>query len=40
MSLDLKLITSMDIQIFKCLAEYIKREMSQEGVSISINQSL
>lgn len=40
MSIDLHTITVSDIQIFINLAEYIKKEMTQEGVSIAINKSL
>lgn len=33
-------LTEVDINIFITLANWIKREMSQEGVSISINSAL
>jgi hypothetical protein len=39
-SVDMSRVTETDITIFKNLAEYIKREMQQEGVSISINSAL
>lgn len=39
-SVDMQTVTETDITIFKALAEYIKREMSQEGVSITINSAL
>ena len=39
-SIDTASITESDINIFIQLAEYIKLEMQQEGVSISINSAL
>lgn len=39
-SLDLKCITEIDIKYFINIAEYLKREMNQQAVSISINESL
>lgn len=39
-TLDLQTITENTIQLFILLAKYIKREMSQEGVSIAINTAL
>lgn len=39
-SIDMKSVTESDINLFIQLANYIKREMQQEGVSISINSAL
>lgn len=39
-SISLNTVTTADINNFKILAQYIKSEMSQEGVSILINNSL
>lgn len=40
MTVNTKELTEVDINIFIELANWIKREMSQEGVSIAINSSL
>ena len=39
-TLKLDVLTELDIQIFTDLAEIVKRDMSQEGVSIAINKAL
>lgn len=39
-TLKLKTLTESDIQIFTDLAEIVKKDMAQEGVSISINTAL
>ena len=39
-SVSLNSVNENDIKNFVTLAQYIKSEMSQEGVSISINKSL
>ena len=39
-TVDTATVTEQDIEIFIELAEYIKQDMEQEGVSIAINNSL
>jgi hypothetical protein len=40
MSIRLQTVTDTDIKVFITLAEYIKKAMKQEGVSIAVNKAL